>query len=55
MPDMALIHYTIDDDLHRRAKAAAAYEGQTLKAFLEGALEQAATKAETAQARRRAK
>jgi len=29
------IHYEIDDDLHRRAKAAAALRGQTLKEFVE--------------------
>jgi predicted HicB family RNase H-like nuclease len=42
--DVARIHYEIDDDLHRRAKSAAALQGITLKAFLEQALE-AATKA----------
>jgi hypothetical protein len=29
------IHYEIDDDLHRRAKAAAALRGQTLKECVE--------------------
>lgn len=35
---MTLIHYEIPDDLHRRAKAAAADVGVTLKAFIEQAL-----------------
>jgi predicted HicB family RNase H-like nuclease len=39
--DIARIHYEIPDDLHRRAKAAAAMRGQTLKDFLIEALEQA--------------
>lgn len=38
---MARIHYEIDDDLHRRAKSAAALQGKTLKLFLEEALEEA--------------
>ncbi len=38
---VTLIHYDIDDVLHRRVKAAAALEGLTLKAFLERALEEA--------------
>jgi predicted HicB family RNase H-like nuclease len=32
------MHYEIDDELHRKAKVAAATEGITLKAFLERAL-----------------
>jgi hypothetical protein len=32
------IHYEIDDDLHRQAKAAAALQGKTLKEFIEEAL-----------------
>jgi predicted HicB family RNase H-like nuclease len=43
--DVARIHYEIDDDLHRRAKSAAALQGITLKAFLEQALEAATAKA----------
>ncbi len=35
---MARIHYEIPDDIHRRAKAAAALKGQTLKDFLTDAL-----------------
>lgn len=36
---MPRIHYEIPDDLHRRAKAAAAMEGITLKELLERGLE----------------
>ena len=36
-----VIHYDIPADLHRRAKAAAAMNDQTLKAFLIAALERA--------------
>jgi predicted HicB family RNase H-like nuclease len=36
---VARIHYEIPDDLHRRAKSAAALEGVTLKEFLVRALE----------------
>ncbi len=35
---MGLIHYEVDEDVHKRAKAAAALEGVTLKVFLEQAL-----------------
>jgi predicted HicB family RNase H-like nuclease len=38
---MALINYELPDDLHRRAKAAAALRGVTLKDFVIEALEQA--------------
>ena len=44
MPTLARIHYELPDDLHRRAKSAAALQGVTLKEFLIQALE-AATKA----------
>lgn len=44
--EVARIHYEIDDDLHRRAKAAAAMQGVTLKAFIEAALETAVVAAE---------
>jgi predicted HicB family RNase H-like nuclease len=47
------IHYEIDDDLHRRAKAAAALRGQTLKEFVEEALEELVERAEKEQGRRR--
>lgn len=47
MTHVARIHYEIDDDLHRRAKAAAALQGITLKAFLERALEAATKSAAT--------
>jgi len=46
MPTMARIHYEIPDDLHRRVKAAAAMEGQTLKDFLIEALVRAAEHAD---------
>lgn len=35
---MARIHYVIPDDLHRRAKAAAAERGQTLRQFVTDAI-----------------
>ena len=47
------IHYEIDDDLHRRAKAAAALRGQTLKEFVEEALEQLVDQAEAEQTKQR--
>ena len=42
---MAVIHYTIPDELHRRVKAAAALAGITQKEFLERALEAAVERA----------
>lgn len=42
---MTRVHYEIDDDLHRQAKAAAALEGITLKEFVEDALAAAVTEA----------
>jgi predicted HicB family RNase H-like nuclease len=47
------IHYEIDDNLHRRAKAAAALRGQTLKEFVEEALQQLVDQAEAEQTKRR--
>ena len=47
------IHYEIDDDLHRQAKAAAALRGQTLKEFVEEALEQLVEQADKEQGKRR--
>jgi predicted HicB family RNase H-like nuclease len=38
---VARIHYEIDDELHRRAKAQAALKGVTLKAYVETAIAQA--------------
>lgn len=38
---MTVIHYEIPDELHRRAKAAAALQGKTLKDFLVEALNRA--------------
>lgn len=46
MSTVARIHYEIPDDLHRRAKAAAALAGVTLKDFLQEALEDAVKKAD---------
>ena len=43
---MPVIHYEIPEDLHRRAKAAAAMEGCTLKDFVVEALEAAVEKDE---------
>ncbi|MDA8045967.1 MAG: toxin-antitoxin system HicB family antitoxin [Actinomycetota bacterium] len=43
---MARIHYEIDDDLHRRAKAQAAYRGVTLRAYIEQAIAAAVEKDE---------
>jgi predicted transcriptional regulator len=37
-PHMGHVAYKIDDDLHARAKALAAYKGQTFKAWLERAI-----------------
>ena len=48
---VARIHYEIPDDLHRRAKSAAALQGVTLKDFVVAALE-LATKASTAKPRK---
>lgn len=36
---MAQLNFTIPDDLHRRAKAAAALEGTTLRDFVIAAIE----------------
>ena len=41
METMTVLHYEIDDELHRQAKAEAALRGVTLKAFLISALEEA--------------
>ncbi|HZN15567.1 MAG TPA: hypothetical protein VFB78_14960 [Acidimicrobiales bacterium] len=51
---MGRIHYEIPDDVHRRAKVAAAVQGVTLKQFLIAALARAveATEAEPGQKRR---
>lgn len=38
MATMTRVHYEIDDELHRQAKAAAALRGISLKQFLEEAL-----------------
>ena len=50
---MALLHYKIDDELHRRAKSAAALQGVTLKQFLEDALEEAVRRQEQQKGRGR--
>ena len=56
---MARVHYEIPDDLHRRAKAAAAMRGMTLKDFVIEALDalsatsEADLKAQVRQAKRR--
>ena len=46
MRTVALIHYDIPDDLHRRAKSSAALQGVTLKDFLIQALDVATKTAE---------
>jgi hypothetical protein len=46
MPKVARVHYEIDDDLHRKAKAAASLEGQTLRVFLVRALQAAVERVE---------
>lgn len=43
---VARVHYEIPDDVHNRAKAAAALQGKTLKDFLVEALEAAIEKDE---------
>ncbi len=48
MTSMARVHYEIPDDLHRRAKSAAALAGVTLKDFLERALADAIQRSEEA-------
>ncbi len=48
MRTVALINYDIPDDLHRRAKSAAALKGMTLKDFVVAALDEAVRKAEGA-------
>lgn len=45
MQTMARIHYEIPDDLHRRAKSAAALQGLTLKEFVIAALDVAVSSA----------
>jgi hypothetical protein len=51
--DVVRIHYEIPDDIHRRAKAAAALRGQTLKDFVTEAIEAAVDKSEREINRRR--
>lgn len=51
MSHVARMHYEIPDDLHRRAKAAAAMLGITLKEFVIQALEEATTKHESGKRR----
>lgn len=46
MENVARIHYEIPDDLHRRAKSAAALAGVTLKDWLVDAIEKAVEVAE---------
>lgn len=46
MRTMALIHYDVPDDVHRRAKSAAALQGITLKDFVISALEEAVKRQE---------
>lgn len=55
MNGIARIHYKIDDELHRRAKAAAAITGVTLKAFVEEALAEKTAKVEGAHEQKRGK
>ena len=52
MLDMARIHYEVPDDLHRKAKSAAALQGITLKEFVLVALEQAVKQAGPAERRK---
>jgi HicB family len=46
MPAVARVHYEIPDDLHRKAKAAAALQGVTLREFIVRALGEAVAEAE---------
>jgi predicted HicB family RNase H-like nuclease len=50
---MARIHYEIDDDLHRRAKVAAAQRGVTLKQLLIDGLEAQVERQERSESRKR--
>jgi predicted HicB family RNase H-like nuclease len=43
---MARVNYEVPDDVHRRAKAAAALEGITLREFIIQAMQAALDKAE---------
>ncbi len=52
MQTVAKINYDLPDDLHRRAKSAAALQGVSLKQFLIDALEMATRQAETGTKRR---
>lgn len=42
-----MIHYEVPDDLHRRAKAAAAIQGVTLKEYVTAALDAAVERDES--------
>ncbi len=50
---VTVLHYDIPDELHRRAKAAAAMQGVTLKAFILTAIERATDQAEGKSSSRR--
>lgn len=52
MSPVARIHYEIDDDLHRRAKSAAALAGITLKQYIEDALRGSVERDERGKGRR---
>ena len=52
---MPRIHYEIPEDLHRRAKAAAAMQGITLRAFVIAALESATRQDEKPRGKGRAR
>lgn len=53
MRRMGVIHTEIDDDVHARAKAAAAYCHMTLKEFIEQALREKAEAIEAEQRKKR--
>lgn len=49
MVDVTKVYYELPNDLHRRAKVAAAMEGRSLKDYLIAALTAAVDKTESAQ------
>ncbi len=53
MPAMGRLHVVIDDELHKRAKAAAAYTGRSLRDMVEQLIEAEVDRVERAQDERR--
>jgi predicted HicB family RNase H-like nuclease len=51
--DVTVLHFDLDDELHRQAKAQAAIEGVPLKDWVAQAIEQALAQRETDEPKRR--